>query len=205
MKDIYKPERRYFNAEISLEKREEGQSSRSITLRAAVTNKNSKRLAWGFVERIEPGAFDGADLTDVVACLNHDKNILYARTTSGTLKLSTDAEGLLGSFDAPETTHGNDLLVMVARGDINKASFEFTVDKDRWVNDPDLGEVRVIEKFRKIYDISPVVFEAYPDTDVAQRSKQEYEAQNTPPEKKVPASVMHAEAEYQYIKIKNNH
>lgn len=204
-KQIYSPERRIFDATVAIEKREEGDNSRQVTLRAAVYNSLSKRIGWGFVERIEPGAFDAADMSDVVAVFNHNKDILYARTTSGTLKLEKDDAGLTGVFDAPETSHGNDLLVMIQRGDVSKASFEFIVEKDRWANDPDLGEVRTIEKIRKVYDISPVVFEAYPDADVAKRSHEEFVSEVTPPETKVPASVMHAEAEYQYLKVKNNH
>jgi HK97 family phage prohead protease len=195
-KEIYSPEKRYFDANVMVEQRE-GAESREVILRAAVFGKLSKRLSWGFVEKIEEGAFDGADMSDVVACLNHNKDILYARTGSGTLKLETDGEGLKGVFDAPATTAGNDLLVMVQRGDIRKASFEFIVDKDRWVNDPEHGEMRIIEKFRKIYDISPVVFEAYPDTDVAKRSFEEYKKAEEPP---IYLDVIHMELDLEYYK-----
>lgn len=202
-------ERRFFDASVSIEQRAEGEKSRKITLRAAVFNKLSKPLDWGYKERIEPGAFDGADMTDVAAVFNHNFDILYARTSSNTLKISVDDQGLVGEFEAPNTTAGNDLLEMVNRGDIRKASFQFIVDKNRWVNDPDEGEVRIIEKFRKIIDVSPVTFEAYPDTEVAKRSHDEFEKENKPEEKpedrKVPLSVIHAEAEIQYMRLKHKH
>jgi len=204
---VFQQERRSFDIALSLEKRNEGES-REIKLTAAVFNSLSKRLGWGFVEKIEEGAFDGADMTDVVACLNHNKDILYARTSSGTLSLAVTPAGLEGTFEAPETAAGNDLLVMVKRGDIRKASFEFVVDKDRWVNDPDHGEIRIIEKFRRILDISPVVFEAYPDTDVAKRSFDEFKDENEKKEEEkrdINLNVIHAEAEFQYLQIKNKY
>jgi len=202
-------ERRFFDATVEIEKRADDQKSRKISIRAAGFNKLSNPLSWGFKERIEPGAFDGADMNDVAAVLNHNFDILFARTASGTLSLKVDDQGLTGEFDAPDTTAGNDLLVMVERGDISKASFQFIVDKDRWVQDPDEGEVRIIEKFRKIIDVSPVVFEAYPDTDVAKRSHDEFQEKNKqeekPEDRKVPVCVIHAEAESQYMRLLSKH
>jgi HK97 family phage prohead protease len=199
--EIFKPEKRVFDVNVAIEKRADDTKSRKVIIRAAVTNSLSKPLGWGFKERIEQGAFDGADMSDVVAVLNHDFNILYARTASKTLSLKVDENGLEAEFEAPNTSHGDDLLEMITRGDINQASFQFILDKDRWVNDPDEGEVRIIEKFRKIIDVSPVVFPAYSDTDVAKRSHDEFK-QTEESEKKIPPSVMHAEAELELIKVK---
>jgi HK97 family phage prohead protease len=198
----YTPEKRVFDVDVQLEKRADDTKSRKVIIRAAVIDSISKPLGWGFKERIEKGAFDGADMSDVVAVLNHDFNILYARTASKTLSLTTDDTGLLAEFDAPNTNHGNDLLEMITRGDIRRASFQFIIDKDRWVQDPDLGEVRIIEKFRKIIDVSPVVFPAYDETDVAKRSYDEYKI-TAEAEKKIPASVMHAELELKLISLKS--
>ncbi len=201
-KELNSPEKRVFDVNVAIEKRSDDTKSRKVIIRAAVINSMSKPLGWGFKERIEKGAFDGADMSDVVAVLNHDFNILYARTASKTLVLTVDDTGLLAEFDSPNTSHGDDLLELIERGDINQASFQFIVDKDRWVNDPDQGEVRIIEKFRKIIDVSPVVFPSYGDTDVAKRSFEEYkETEQT--EKKLPASVQHAADEYLLLKLKS--
>lgn len=202
-KELYSPEKRVFDVNVALEKRADDTKSRKVIIRAAVIDSMSKPLGWGFKERIEKGAFDGADMSDVVAVLNHDFNILYARTSSKTLVLTVDDTGLLAEFDAPNTSHGDDLLELIERGDIRQASFQFIIDKDRWVNDPDQGEVRIIEKFRKIIDVSPVVFPAYGDTDVAKRSFDDYK-QTLESEKKIPISVIHAEAEFELIKVKRN-
>jgi len=201
-KELYSPEKRVFDVNVALEKRADDTKSRKVIIRAAVIDSMSKPLGWGFKERIEKGAFDGADMSDVVAVLNHDFNILYARTSSKTLVLTVDDTGLLAEFDAPNTSHGDDLLVLIERGDIRQASFQFIIDKDRWVNDPDQGEVRIIEKFRKIIDVSPVVFPAYGDTDVAKRSFDEFK-QTIENQKTIPVSVMHAEAEVQLLKRKS--
>jgi HK97 family phage prohead protease len=200
--ELYKPEKRVFDVDVNLEKRADDTKSRKVIIKAAVINSLSKPLGWGFRERIEAGAFDGADMSDVVAVLNHDFNILFARTASKTLDLKVDEQALTAEFDSPETTHGNDLLVMIERGDIRQASFQFIIDKDRWVQDPDHGEVRIIEKFRKIIDVSPVVFPAYSDTDVAKRSHEEFVSE-TETSKKIPSAVLHAEAELEVIKIKS--
>src|SRR5437868_1609934 len=48
------------------------------------------------VERISPGAFDGAleRKDDAAALINHDANLLIGRVSAGTLKLSVDKTGL---------------------------------------------------------------------------------------------------------------
>ena len=46
-----------------------------------------------FYERIEPTAFDGADMSDVVFLRDHEGQVL-ARTKNGLIELSTDAHGL---------------------------------------------------------------------------------------------------------------
>ena len=45
----------------------------------------------------------------------------------GTLSLKVDGRGLKYSFEAPNTTMGNDLLELVNNGVIDKSSFAFTV------------------------------------------------------------------------------
>jgi len=202
-------ERRTFESQFFLSGQRSGQNGRKVIVRAAVFNKLSKPLSWGFRERIDPGAFDGADMSDVVAVFNHNFDILLARTSSKTLKLYTDNAGLNGEFSVPDTNAGNDLLILIERGDIRKASFQFIVAKDRWIKDPDNGDIRIIEKFLKIIDISPVLFEAYQDTDVAKRRCDQFMKKNAPERElkdyEIPISVIHAEAEFQLLKLKNNH
>ena len=122
---------------------------------------------------IQPGAFDSVLGNDVRAFFNHDPNFLLARTSSGTLRLSTDKKGLKYEFDVPDTTAGRDLLVSMKRGDITQSSFAFQVETDSW-KDTSKGEIRTIEKVSRLFDVSPVSIPAYPDTNdlaIAQRSR----------------------------------
>ena len=205
-KKTFKPEIRFFDFTPQIEVRED-KESRIIKGYAAKFDKLSKNLGW-FREKIDKNAFDEADMNDVVAVLNHDFNILYARTLSGTLKLSVDDEGLLYEFDSPNSSAGNDLVEMINRKDISSSSFQFIVSEDKWEQDDELGEVRTILKVKRLIDVSPVTFPAYPDTTVAKRSfdesKQEDTDKDEMTERKIPASVMYAEAELELRKIRNH-
>ena len=157
-------ERRYLDTEVRADK-----DSRKVVGYAAVFNKDSENLG-GFIERISPGAFDSVMKDDVVALLNHDQNFVLARNNK-TLKISTDSVGLKYEFEAPNTTAGNDLIENLRLGNISKSSFAFTVEKDEWEFKSDGPDKREITKVKRLFDVSPVTYPAYPDTTVAQRSK----------------------------------
>jgi HK97 family phage prohead protease len=165
-------EKRFFKVETRVSKK----GKRNIIEgHAAVFNELSEDLG-GFREKINPGAFDDVLDNDVRAFFNHDPNFLLARTSSGTLKLSTDKRGLKYSFDVPDTTAGRDLLVSMKRGDITQSSFAFQVETDTW-NTTSKGEIRTIEKVSRLFDVSPVSIPAYPtanDLSIAQRSRMTY-------------------------------
>jgi HK97 family phage prohead protease len=164
-----KTEKRFFTIETRVKKK----GKRNVVEgHAAVYGKLSEDLG-GFREMIQPGAFDSVLGNDVRAFFNHDPNFLLARTSSGTLRLSTDKKGLKYEFDVPDTTAGRDLLVSMKRGDITQSSFAFQVETDSW-KDTSKGEIRTIEKVSRLFDVSPVSIPAYPDTNdlaIAQRSR----------------------------------
>ena len=135
-------------------------------------NRMSENLG-GFREIIAPGAFDSVLQDDVRALFNHDPNYLLARSTSGTLKLSVDEQGLRYEFEPPNTTAGRDLVESMKRGDISQSSFAFTVAKDSW-EERDGGVVRTINKVERLFDVSPVTYPAYPDATVGMRSMQQW-------------------------------
>lgn len=167
---------RAFEGAIEVRQSEEGES-RMVEGYAAVYESNSEEM-WGFIERIAPGAFDTAlAVSDVRALVNHDPDKILARTASGTLTLSVDERGLKYSFEAPETTAGNDLLISLQRGDINQSSFGFTVAEDEWEFRDDGPDVRTITRVDRLFDVSPVTYPAYPDTTVAQRSHEAAKAE----------------------------
>lgn len=150
---------------ITLEKRGD-KEVRLVSGYAAVFNQLSRNLGW-FREKIEPGAFDNVLENDVVALFNHEPNLILARTISKTLKLSVDERGLKYEFEAPNTTAGNDLVISLERGDIQHSSFSFSIEKEKWEEDEEAGEIRTVLEVKRLYDVSPVVFPAYTQTDVA--------------------------------------
>ena len=152
----------------------EGEASRHVEGYALVFESESKDLG-GFTEVISRNALDGVlEDSDVLALLNHDvgRGVLARwRGEEGSLKLEIDKKGLRYSFDAPNTSLGDELLEGLQRGDISQSSFAFTVEKESWEKLGDGRYLRTIEKIKKIYDVSPVYNPAYDDTSVVYNSR----------------------------------
>lgn len=141
--------------------------SRTIQGYAVVFNSESEDM--GFIEIIHPEAIteDTIKNSDVFALFNHsdDRPLARSKNGDGGLSLEIDEKGLKYTFEAPNTTVGNDLLELVGNGVIDKSSFAFTVPQggDDWeVKDDKL--VRYIYKIDKLYDVSPVLVPAYQET-----------------------------------------
>lgn len=157
---------------VELRKDGEGESeARKIVGYAAMFGTLSENLG-GFREIIEPGAFDGRLEDDVRALFNHDRNHVLGRNGT-TMALSVDAVGLRYEIDPPNTQAAHDLMELLARGDVDQSSFGFTVEQDEWIEDDEQRTIRKILKVRRLYDVSPVTYPAYPDTQVALRSMAE--------------------------------
>jgi HK97 family phage prohead protease len=142
---------------------------------------NQETELWkNYFEKIDPGALDDVLNDDVRVLFNHDSNMILARTTAKTAKISKDEKGGIAEWTFPETTYGKDLIVSIKRGDITGMSFGFTVDKQSWEEDKETGKVvRTILKLRRLYDVSPVTFPAYQQTDVALRAFDQYKAEKS--------------------------
>lgn len=115
-----------------------------------------------YSERIDPHAFDDADMTDVVFLLDHTGRV-YARTKNGTVTLEVDEKGLLTNTDLSKTEAARSVAEDIAVGNYSQMSFAFTVDQDHF--EPET-RTRVIDRIRKVYDISAVAFPANPNTDI---------------------------------------
>ena len=114
-------------------------------------------------ERILPGAFDEADISDVTFNLNHDDHYLLGRTLSKTLILTPDDRGLPFRDIVPNTQLGRDVGEMMARGDLSQNSFAFTVrEEDTFREDGGEFLIENIRRIRKVYDVSLVTRAAYP-------------------------------------------
>lgn len=120
-------------------------------------------------ERIEPTAFDEADLSDVVFLLDHTGRV-YARTKNGTVSLSTDEKGLFTRTDLSKTTASRGVFEDIEAGNYSQMSFAFTVAEDRFEEKRSEGEktvyTRIIDRVKKVFDISAVGFPANPTTDI---------------------------------------
>jgi uncharacterized protein len=124
----------------------------------------------GFVEVVDPKSVSTSLRTQDILCLNnHNSSQPLARTSSGTLKLSTDSVGVAFtcSLDT-RSSYANDLAISVERGDTRGCSFGFQTNKDTWTNDNGtlLRTLNEIE----VFEISVCSSPAYPQTDVSVRS-----------------------------------
>lgn len=166
-------EKRIFNIENRFETREDGQEV--VVGYGSIWNSRSENLG-GFYEYISPDAIsqETIDKSDVRALINHDPNLVLARSTAGNLTLSVDEKGLRYEFSIPETSYGKDLAINMKNGNINQSSFAFTVGSDEWSTDEDGNDIRTITSIEKLYDVSPVTYPAYSQAEsdlvVAQRA-----------------------------------
>ena len=138
---------------------------------AAVFNQRSEELgSWfSFREKIMPGAFlESIQKDDIRALFNHSPNYVLGRNKAGTLSLEEDEQGLKVRINPPDTQFARDLGVSIRRGDISQMSIGFQVLSEQWYmnNGEDIREITKA----KLYDVSPVTFPAYPQTDVGIRS-----------------------------------
>lgn len=155
-----------------MELRIEGDEKPKIRGHAAVFERKSVEL-WGFKEKIRKGAFENSIKTsDVRALFNHDPNYVLGRNISGTLTLSENENGLYVEIDPPDTQWARDLQESIRRGDIDQMSFGFRTIKDEWDQaDPNNVTRTLVEV--ELFDVSPVTYPAYPQTDVGIRSAED--------------------------------
>ena len=156
-------EKRIFNIESRVEKNEDGKQI--VFGHASVYDSRSEFM--GFYEYIDKGAFtdDLIKRSDVRALINHDPNLVLARSKfgEGTLTLTPDEKGLAYAYELPETSYGKDLAINLKNGNISQSSFAFSVakDGDSWSTDEEGNDIRTIKKIDYLYDISSVTYPAY--------------------------------------------
>ena len=118
-----------------------------------------------YSERIEPTAFDDADLSDVVFRVDHEGPV-YARTSAGTVELWHDEHGLGQKTNLGMTQRARELFADIEAGNYPKMSFAFSV-ADGGDSYDRKTHTRTISKIAKVYDISPVSFPANPGTELS--------------------------------------
>ena len=117
-------------------------------------------------EQIQPGAFDDADMTDVVFRVDHEGPV-FARASAGTVLLNVDEHGLHQISDLSKTQRGRDLFEDIAAGNYPQMSFAFTVGEEHYDAET---RTRVIDRVAKVFDVSPVTWPANPTTELHVRN-----------------------------------
>ena len=123
-----------------------------------------------YMEKIDPGAFDGCDMSDVIFLFNH-QGMVFARQKNGTLKQEVDEHGLKVSADLSKTEQARQMYESIKAGLVDQMSFAFVVREDSYDRET---HTRTILKFEKIYDVSAVSIPANPGTDISAVSARDY-------------------------------
>jgi uncharacterized protein len=170
------PERRFISTSDA-EIRQVADDAESIGFRghAAVFGKRTwiGPRKWGFFEEIRAGAF-AKTITeaDVRMLQNHDPNLVLARNKvasgPGSLRLSEDAIGLLTDADMLPTSYARDLALAIERQVVNQMSFAFEPVVEEWTEDDQGNDVRTLVEVR-LWDVSPVTYPAFEETDASLR------------------------------------
>lgn len=119
-----------------------------------------------YSERIERGAFENADMRDVIMQFDHE-GMVFARRSNDSLKLDVDEHGLHVVADLSRTADARNLYEAISTGMVTQMSFAFTVAADYFDRDT---RTRVITAIKRVYDVSAVSIPANPDTEISARS-----------------------------------
>jgi HK97 family phage prohead protease len=125
-----------------------------------------------YSEVISRGAFDNAEMRDVVLNFDHQGKPL-ARTKNGTLALTVDDVGLHIRADLSSTAESRALYEEIKAGLIDKMSAAFIVGKENYDRET---RTRKIDGFKRLYDVAAVTFPAYESTSIEARGLFDAEA-----------------------------
>ena len=118
-----------------------------------------------YYEQFDHHAFDNADMSDVVFRVDHE-GAVYGRTTNGAIKLTVDEHGLRQRTDLSLTKRAKDLWEDIKAGNYPQMSFAFSVDEDHYDKET---KTRIVDRVKKVFDISAVSFPANPYTELSAR------------------------------------
>ena len=162
-----KQNREYRNMELRIKQEEGNEPSFFVEGYASTFDKYLLLTIDGedYFERIEPTAFDNADLSDVVFRVDHEGPV-YARSSAGSVEIWHDEHGLGQRADLGRTQRARDLFADIKVGNYPQMSFAFVVAADGDSFDM-ATNTRVITKIDKVFDVSPVSFPANPNTSLS--------------------------------------
>ena len=132
-------------------------------------------MGW-YREIIDNGALDNADLKDVRLLVNHNTDMIpLARSRNNndrsTMQLTVDENGMgmRANLDTENNSDARSLYSGIDRGDIDKMSFMFMVDEDRWEDVDTDYPTRHILGISKVFEVSAVTWPAYESTSLESR------------------------------------
>ena len=177
--------RQYRSIDVSsFERRAEG-DEKIVTGYATTFNEPYElyRSSWNgyryiVMEKVDPGAFDDTDMSDVIMQYNHEGRV-FARTSNGTLELDPDEHGLHIRANLGGTEIGRQLFEEIEGGYTDKMSFGFRVGKDKREETEETDEetgvttitiLRTILSISKLYDVSAVSIPANDGTTISSRN-----------------------------------
>ena len=168
-----KQERRTFTGTVHTRADGEGMPKEIGGIAAVV---NSATDLGYFEEVILPGAFDYAlsKEYDIRCLFNHEAELILGRTKADTCKVFVNADGNLEYTWVPDYENPTHMSVVrsIMRGDITQSSFAFTIKEQTWSESTQYGTMgkRTIKVIDELFDVSPVTYPAYEETEADARS-----------------------------------
>ena len=168
-----KQERRTFTGTVIA--RAEGEGMPKVIGGIAAVINSVTDLGY-FEEVIEQGAFDNAlsKEYDIRCLFNHEAELILGRTTAGTCSVFVNGDGNLEYTWIPDYENPTHMSVVrsIMRGYITQSSFAFTIKEQSWSESEKYGSMgkRSIRTIEDLYDVSPVTYPAYADTEADARS-----------------------------------
>lgn len=123
-------------------------------------------------EVIDPDAFAGCDMSDVLFQFNHEGRV-FARQSNGTLIVEPQLHGLFVAADLSKTSLSRQMFEDIEAGLVTRMSWGFMPDWDSIEDVYDEENDRLtstIHKVERIYDVSCVSLPADPNTEISARS-----------------------------------
>lgn len=127
-------------------------------------------ICGSYIEIVQRGALDNADLSDVRLLVGHDTSKIPLARTPKTMKLSIDEDGLTFEAVLPDTEAGKEAYQAVQRGDLKGMSYAFTVPEGGDYYEAE-SNTRTITRIAKVYECSLTAFPAYESTTVSAESR----------------------------------
>lgn len=161
-------ERRYLTVEMRA-----ADGDQMIVEGTPIVYEQETDLGW-FREKIAKGAAHQALATsDIFLLFNHDPNLPLARTKNNTLSAWEEDDGVHMKADLSKSENGPRLYRDIKAGLIDKMSFAFTIRKETWVEELGKTDLRIVDEIEQLYDVSPVTYPAYQQTQLTARSAEQ--------------------------------